>query len=138
MNFVRLTREQQMDVINRTFHGDDRVAAARANSSRNVEAGRTGGPSARRATSPSSSREPGRARPGVGRRGGPGLPGDMGFLHSPSPPDRPWIIRHCASSHGRPAVCGAAACHNPDTWTMSNGIPVAVTKAVELRNAARA
>jgi len=22
-------------------------------------------------------------------------------------------------------------CHNPDTWTMSNGIPVAVTKAVE-------
>jgi formate C-acetyltransferase len=23
VNFVRLTREQQMDVINRTFHGDD-------------------------------------------------------------------------------------------------------------------
>jgi len=22
VNFVRLTREQQMDVINRTFHGD--------------------------------------------------------------------------------------------------------------------
>jgi len=28
VNFVRLTREQQMDVINRTFHGDDRVATA--------------------------------------------------------------------------------------------------------------
>jgi formate C-acetyltransferase len=26
VNFVRLTREQQMDVINRTFHGDDRHA----------------------------------------------------------------------------------------------------------------
>ena len=26
VNFVRLTREQQMDVINRTFHGDDAMA----------------------------------------------------------------------------------------------------------------
>ena len=26
VNFVRLTREQQMDVINRTFHGSDRHA----------------------------------------------------------------------------------------------------------------
>ena len=26
VNFVRLTREQQMDVINRTFHGDVRHA----------------------------------------------------------------------------------------------------------------
>ena len=25
VNFVRLTREQQMDVINRTFHGDSHV-----------------------------------------------------------------------------------------------------------------
>jgi formate C-acetyltransferase len=28
VNFVRLTREQQLDVINRTFHGGDRGAAA--------------------------------------------------------------------------------------------------------------
>jgi formate C-acetyltransferase len=27
VNFVRLTREQQMDVINRTFHGGDRLPA---------------------------------------------------------------------------------------------------------------
>jgi formate C-acetyltransferase len=26
VNFVRLTREQQMDVINRTFHGESRDA----------------------------------------------------------------------------------------------------------------
>ena len=57
--------------------------------------------------------------------------GDMGFLHSyttGSTVDGPGV-RLVAWTTGCMWRC--QYCHNPDTWTMSNGIPVAVTKAVE-------
>src|SRR5215471_14379255 len=57
--------------------------------------------------------------------------GDMGFLHSfttGSTVDGPGV-RVVAWTTGCTWRC--QYCHNPDTWTLGNGIPVAVTKAVE-------
>jgi pyruvate formate lyase activating enzyme len=57
--------------------------------------------------------------------------GDMGFLHSyttGSTVDGPGV-RVVAWTTGCMWRC--EYCHNPDTWTMSNGIPVSVTKAAE-------
>jgi pyruvate formate lyase activating enzyme len=57
--------------------------------------------------------------------------GDMGFLHSfttGSAVDGPGI-RVVAWTAGCMWRC--LYCHNPDTWTMSNGIPVTVAKAAE-------
>lgn len=57
--------------------------------------------------------------------------GDMGFLHSfttGSTLDGPGV-RVVAWTTGCMWRC--LYCHNPDTWTMRNGIPVAVTKATE-------
>jgi pyruvate formate lyase activating enzyme len=57
--------------------------------------------------------------------------GDMGFLHSyttGSAVDGPGI-RVVAWTTGCMWRC--LYCHNPDTWTMRNGHPVAVIKAVE-------
>lgn len=57
--------------------------------------------------------------------------GDMGFLHSfttGSAVDGPGV-RVVAWTTGCSWRC--LYCHNPDTWTMPNGIPVAVTRAVE-------
>jgi pyruvate formate lyase activating enzyme len=57
--------------------------------------------------------------------------GDMGFLHSyttGSTVDGPGV-RVVAWTAGCMWRC--QYCHNPDTWTMSNGIPVSVTKAAE-------
>lgn len=57
--------------------------------------------------------------------------GDMGFLHSfttGSTVDGPGV-RVVAWTTGCQFRC--RYCHNPDTWTMRNGIPVAVTKATE-------
>ena len=60
--------------------------------------------------------------------------GDMGFLHSfttGSTVDGPGV-RVAAWTTGCQFRC--LYCHNPDTWTMSNGIPVTVEKAAaELR-----
>jgi pyruvate formate lyase activating enzyme len=60
--------------------------------------------------------------------------GDMGFLHSfttGSTVDGPGV-RVVAWTTGCQFRC--LYCHNPDTWTMSNGIPVTVEKATaELR-----
>jgi len=60
--------------------------------------------------------------------------GDMGFLHSfttGSTVDGPGV-RVVAWTTGCQFRC--MYCHNPDTWTMSNGIPVTLEKAVaELR-----
>jgi len=60
--------------------------------------------------------------------------GDMGFLHSfttGSTVDGPGV-RVVAWTTGCQFRC--LYCHNPDTWTMSNGIPVTVEKAAaELR-----
>ncbi|HEX8028729.1 MAG TPA: pyruvate formate-lyase-activating protein [Vicinamibacterales bacterium] len=57
--------------------------------------------------------------------------GDMGFLHSfttGSAVDGPGV-RVVAWTAGCMWRC--QYCHNPDTWTMSNGIPVTVAKATE-------
>jgi pyruvate formate lyase activating enzyme len=57
--------------------------------------------------------------------------GDMGFLHSfttGATVDGPGV-RVVAWTTGCMWRC--RYCHNPDTWTMSNGIPVTVTKAAE-------
>ncbi len=57
--------------------------------------------------------------------------GDMGFLHSfttGATVDGPGI-RVVAWTTGCMWRC--LYCHNPDTWTMTNGIPVTVTKAAE-------
>jgi pyruvate formate lyase activating enzyme len=57
--------------------------------------------------------------------------GDMGFLHSfttGSAVDGPGV-RVVAWTTGCMWRC--QYCHNPDTWTMRNGIPVAVTRATE-------
>lgn len=57
--------------------------------------------------------------------------GDMGFLHSyttGSTVDGPGV-RVVAWTTGCMWRC--QYCHNPDTWTMTNGMPVAVTKAAE-------
>jgi pyruvate formate lyase activating enzyme len=57
--------------------------------------------------------------------------GDMGFLHSfttGSTVDGPGV-RVVAWTTGCMWRC--LYCHNPDTWTMSNGIPVTVERAVE-------
>src|SRR4029453_3234588 len=57
--------------------------------------------------------------------------GDMGFLHSfttGSKVDGPGV-RVVAWTTGCMFRC--VYCHNPDTWTMSNGIPVSVAKATD-------
>ena len=57
--------------------------------------------------------------------------GDMGFLHSfttGSTVDGPGV-RVVAWTTGCTWRC--RYCHNPDTWTMSNGLPVSVTRAME-------
>jgi pyruvate formate lyase activating enzyme len=57
--------------------------------------------------------------------------GDMGFLHSfttGSTVDGPGV-RVVAWTTGCMWRC--RYCHNPDTWTLSNGIPVSVAKATE-------
>ena len=57
--------------------------------------------------------------------------GDMGFLHSfttGSAVDGPGV-RVVAWTTGCMWRC--RYCHNPDTWTLTNGIPVSVTRALE-------
>jgi len=57
--------------------------------------------------------------------------GDMGFLHSfttGATVDGPGV-RVVAWTAGCMWRC--VYCHNPDTWTMSNGIPITVAKAAE-------
>jgi pyruvate formate lyase activating enzyme len=57
--------------------------------------------------------------------------GDMGFLHSfttGATVDGPGV-RVVAWTSGCMWRC--LYCHNPDTWTMTNGIPVSVTRAAE-------
>src|SRR6185436_7584075 len=57
--------------------------------------------------------------------------GDMGFLHSfttGATVDGPGV-RVVAWTAGCMWRC--LYCHNPDTWTMTNGMPVTVTKAAE-------
>jgi len=57
--------------------------------------------------------------------------GDMGFLHSfttGSTVDGPGV-RVVAWTTGCMYRC--LYCHNPDTWTMSNGVPVTIARATE-------
>lgn len=64
--------------------------------------------------------------------------GDVGFVHSfttGSTVDGPGV-RVVAWTAGCMWRC--VYCHNPDTWTMRNGIPVTITRATEeLRNTRR-
>ena len=57
--------------------------------------------------------------------------GDMGFLHSfttGATVDGPGV-RVVAWTSGCMWRC--RYCHNPDTWTMSNGVPISIAKATE-------
>src|SRR4026209_1861318 len=57
--------------------------------------------------------------------------GDMGFLHSfttGATVDGPGV-RVVAWTSGCMWRC--AYCHNPDTWSMANGLPVTITRASE-------
>ena len=57
--------------------------------------------------------------------------GDMGFLHSfttGATVDGPGVRVVAWTSRLYVAV---SLCHNPDTWTMTNGMPVTVTEAAE-------
>src|SRR6185436_12689245 len=57
--------------------------------------------------------------------------GDMGFLHSfttGATVDGPGV-RVVAWTAGCTWRC--SFCHNPDTWTMRNGLPVTVTRAID-------
>ena len=64
--------------------------------------------------------------------------GDMGFLHSfttGSTVDGPGV-RVVAWTSGCMWRC--RYCHNPDTWTMTNGIPVSIARATEKLRSYRA
>src|SRR6476619_3668039 len=57
--------------------------------------------------------------------------GDMGFLHSfttGSAVDGPGVrvVAWTTGCHWR-----CLYCHNPDTWTMTNGAPVTLSRAIE-------
>ena len=121
VNFVRLTREQQMDVINRTFHGNRAMRRKRRFSNE----------------LPLEAKTPFELRVNLGRN----VPetdvrtalatGDVGFLHSfttGSTVDGPGI-RLVAWTTGCQFRC--LYCHNPDTWNLTNGIPVTLAKATE-------
>ena len=129
VNFVRLTREQQMDVINRTFHGRRHECAVIPSAGGDADeqsAQVTRGARARSSFASTSGRAS--RSPTSGRRSPPATWGSC----TPSPPARPSMAPASASSRGRRAACGAACyCHNPDTWTMRNGIPVTIARAVE-------
>ena len=141
VNFVRLTREQQMDVINRTFHGVTPWHSMRARQGRRSRSGgaraaklaasgsEAAKPSRQQAAPPPSkplkAEEPARARVNLARK----VPetdvkqaldsGDMGFLHSfttGSTVDGPGV-RVVAWTTGCQWRC--RYCHNPDTWTMT-------------------
>ena len=106
VNFVRLSREQQMDVINRTFYGERKPCLNSETATRLLEA-----------------KSPFELRVNLGKN----VPesdvraalatGDMGFLHSyttGSAVDGPGV-RVVAWTTGCMWRC--LYCHNPDTWS---------------------
>ena len=119
VNFVRLTREQQMDVINRTFHGGGRPMPEDHEAAQD----------SLEANSPFELRvNLGKDVPESDVRTALAT-GDMGFLHSfttGSTVDGPGV-RVVAWTTGCMLRC--LYCHNPDTWTMTNGIPVTLAKS---------
>ena len=128
VNFVKLTREQQLDVINRTFHGS-------AVGKRTMSDMRSG-----------SRYELLRARKGVAETKAAGdyyavHPGDIeeikeeddlvGYVHSyevGSTVDGPGL-RFVGFLTGCLLRC--QYCHNPDTWHKHNGRPVTVSRAMQ-------
>jgi hypothetical protein len=97
VNFVRLTREQQMDVINRTFHGV--VAMQKSDTLQQVRA-------AGEKTRFELRVGLGRNVPESGVRSALAT-GDMGFLHSFTTGPL-WMAPVFVSSHGQRAACFAA------------------------------
>ena len=73
----------------------------------------------------------GRGRAGIRSSGQRSTTGDMGFLHSfttGSAVDGPGVrvVAWTTGCHWR-----CRYCHNPDTWTMTNGMPVPLAKAAD-------
>ena len=128
VNFVRLTKEQQMDVINRTFHGqylgagDDRTAHRQPLRTQHRRAGMKAIKAAKDyyAIHPADEEE---------------IDGEddlVGYVHSyevGSTVDGPGL-RFVAFLSGCLLRC--QYCHNPDTWHKSNGHPVTVARAMEV------
>ena len=113
VNFVRLTREQQMDVINRTFHG--------APDCHELEPPTPDVPLDRQPLRPARlARREGR-RDGHSRGAGERRLGLRPFVHDRF--RRGWAGRARRGLAERlPVPC--VYCHNPDTWKMTNGMPV--------------
>ena len=97
VNFVRLTREQQMDVINRTFHGGGQCLTMTPSFRRR---------SRRRARSSCASTSAGMFRNRTFEAHSHRARWDSS---TPSRPDLPSTVPACESSHGQPAACGAVS-----------------------------
>src|SRR4026207_2559574 len=57
--------------------------------------------------------------------------GDMGFIHSFTPGSAVEGPGARAVAWTPGSMCRCRYCHNPDTWKLTNGIPVSVTRAAE-------
>ena len=112
VNFVRLTREQQMDVISRTFHGEGLTSWP-------TSPGRTAGTPCVRRNLRTRRRRPSSTIP----------EGDFGWIHSyetGSTVDGPGI-RVTVFMSGCLLRC--LYCHNPDTWHLKDGTRVSFERA---------
>ena len=107
VNFVRLTREQQLDVISRTFHGSSE-AALRCRSGKP-------GSQPRHDLRSGSARRPGRPPPTARPKAHSAMCIPMRRL----PLDGPGF-RFVLFVSGCPLRCHY--CHNPDTWHLKDGI----------------
>ena len=119
VNFVRLTREQQLDVIRRTFHAH--LLRSGAMSGHRHGGGRQPLRPPRPASSPDA---PDTERLRRARS-------DASAGCTPTRPARRWTVRACGSCSSCPAACCAASiCHNPDTWHLKDGTRIELAHAV--------
>ena len=130
MNFVKLTREQQLDVLNRTFHGLNvgrrTMSEPRTGSRYELHLARKGVVESKVAgyhwpCTPATSRES--YRRGRPRRSAPRFPTKSAAR---------WTAQGCVSSpFPAAALPRCQYCHNPDTWQEQNGHPVTVSRAMQ-------
>ena len=119
VNFVRLSREQQMDVINRTFHGGGRLPEAPPLRRRR---------SRRRARTSCASTSPRTfPRPTSAARSTPATSASC----IPSRPAPRSTAPASASSRGRPAACGGVSTATTRTRGRSERHPGALARATE-------